>query len=61
MCRYSSVGANLSRSATLGLVIFGAALIMIPNDEPLDLQGKIDWIGSSLGVAGLILFNFVWK
>lgn len=45
----------------LGAIIFGAAVFVTPDDEPMDLDGKIDWIGVYLGVAGLILFNFVWK
>lgn len=47
--------------AVLGAVIFGAAIISVPDDEPLDPDGTVDWIGAYLGVAGLILFNFVWK
>ena len=30
-------------------------------DIPIDPRGTVDWIGSYLGVAALILFNFVWK
>ncbi|RFU76607.1 hypothetical protein TARUN_5633 [Trichoderma arundinaceum] len=45
----------------LGAVVYGAAIIAVPDDERLDPDGKIDWVGSYLGVAGLILFNFVWN
>lgn len=39
------------------LVIF-----VVPGEtEPLDKQGRVDYIGCYLGVGGLILFNFVWK
>jgi hypothetical protein len=41
--------------------VFGAAILSVAEDEPLDPEGLIDWIGSYFGVAGLILFNFVWK
>ncbi|KAF2102806.1 MFS general substrate transporter [Rhizodiscina lignyota] len=45
----------------LGLVVYGAAILAVPEDVPLDPNGKVDWIGAYLGVAGLILFNFVWN
>jgi hypothetical protein len=47
--------------AILGLIVFGAAVISVAEDEALDPKGDIDWIGSYLAVGGLILFNFVWK
>ncbi|KAL5092466.1 hypothetical protein Trisim1_001719 [Trichoderma cf. simile WF8] len=47
--------------AVLGAVVYGAAIIAVPDDERLDPEGKIDWVGSYLGVAGLVLFNFVWN
>lgn len=47
--------------AVLGAVIYGAAIIIVPGDERLDPDGTIDWVGAYLGVAGLVLFNFVWK
>ncbi|KAK1241325.1 hypothetical protein MKX08_001299 [Trichoderma sp. CBMAI-0020] len=47
--------------AVLGAIIFGAAIISVPDDEPLDPDGSVDWIGAYLGVAGLVLFNFVWN
>jgi hypothetical protein len=36
-------------------------LIVVPDGQPSDKGGKIDWIGSYLGVGGLVLFNFTWK
>ena len=47
--------------AVLVAVVYGAAIIAVPEDERLGSGGKIDWVGSYLGVAGLVLFNFVWK
>jgi hypothetical protein len=47
--------------ALLGLVVFGAAILLVPEDEPQNPGGRIDWVGAYLGVAGLILFNFTWK
>ncbi|KAH8805234.1 major facilitator superfamily domain-containing protein [Xylogone sp. PMI_703] len=37
------------------------ALVVSDEPEPLDKDGRIDYIGAYLGVAGLILFNFVWN
>jgi hypothetical protein len=48
-------------SGMLGLTVYGAAIFLCPQDEPVDPNGKIDWVGAYLGVGGLILFNFVWK
>lgn len=44
-----------------GVVIFSMVLISLPWDIPVDATGSIDWLGAYLGVAGLVLFNFVWK
>jgi hypothetical protein len=52
---------TFSGRALLGLVVYGSAILLVPADEPQNPQGDIDWIGAYLGVAGLILFNFVWK
>lgn len=33
-----------------------------PKNIPTNVNGfKMDWIGSVIGVAGLIIFNFVWN
>ncbi|KAK3066982.1 hypothetical protein LTR53_016403 [Teratosphaeriaceae sp. CCFEE 6253] len=48
-------------AAMLGAVVFTLALFLLPGDTPVDPAGRIDWIGAYLGVAGLILFNFVWN
>ncbi|KAH8797340.1 major facilitator superfamily domain-containing protein [Xylogone sp. PMI_703] len=47
--------------ALIGVIVYGIAIISVEDDRPLDSNGKIDWVGSYLGVAGLILFNFVWN
>lgn len=48
--------------AIVGAVLFTAFAFIVPGEpEPLDKTGKIDFVGSYFGVAGLILFNFVWK
>jgi hypothetical protein len=47
--------------AILGFVVYGGVIVTIPADDAVDPDGKVDWIGAYLGVAGLILFNFVWK
>ena len=44
----------------LGFVVFSIALVIAPADEPVDPEGTIDWVGVYLGVAALVLFNFVW-
>ena len=45
----------------LGALVYAAAIIMVPADEPVDPDGRADWIGAYLGAAARILFNFVWK
>lgn len=45
----------------MGFLIYGAAIVIVGPDQPVDPSGSIDWVGAYLGVAGLILFNFVWK
>jgi len=47
--------------AVFGFVTYTVANLSIPNDPPPDPDGQIDWVGACLGVAGLILFNFVWN
>ena len=46
--------------ACYGGVIFGLVWLAVPRDRPSDLRGSIDWIGAYLGLAGLVLFSFVW-
>jgi hypothetical protein len=48
-------------SALLGMLVFTMCFLVVPIDEPVDKDGKMDWIGGSIGVSSLILFNFVWK
>lgn len=45
----------------MGFVVYGTAIIVATADEPVDPNGEVDWVGASLGVSALILFNFVWK
>ncbi|KAL8921864.1 MAG: hypothetical protein Q9172_003797 [Xanthocarpia lactea] len=45
----------------LGFVVYGAAILLVPEDKPVDPNGKVDWVGAYLGVGALILFNFVWN
>lgn len=47
--------------AILGFVVYGVMAVIVPHDDPVQPEGKIDWIGAYLGVGGLILFNFTWK
>ncbi|KAL3477379.1 major facilitator superfamily domain-containing protein [Aspergillus californicus] len=48
--------------AMLGAVVFTLFAFVVPSEgEPFDKGGKIDYVGSYLGVAGLVLFNFVWN
>jgi hypothetical protein len=37
------------------------AIVVPPEPEIFDKGGSIDYVGSYLGVGGLVLFNFVWK
>lgn len=38
-----------------------AAAILVPSEEvTMDPNGKVDYIGSYLGVGGLVLFNCAW-
>ncbi|TVY53497.1 putative MFS-type transporter [Lachnellula cervina] len=48
--------------AIVGVVTFTAFAFIVPGEpEPLDKNGSIDYVGAYFGVAGLILFNFVWN
>lgn len=38
-----------------------ALTILLPKELPVDRNGKIDYVGATLGVSSLILFNFVWN
>lgn len=44
----------------MGFLVYGAAIVIVERDQAVDPNGSIDWVGAYLGVAGLILFNFVW-
>ncbi|KAH8820244.1 major facilitator superfamily domain-containing protein [Xylogone sp. PMI_703] len=46
----------------LGAVIFTIFAFVVPGEkEPFDKGGLIDYVGSYFGVAGLVLFNFIWN
>ncbi|KAF7954784.1 uncharacterized protein EAE97_000043 [Botrytis byssoidea] len=45
----------------LGFVVYGVTIMAVDADIPIDPKGTVDWVGSYLGVAALILFNFVWN
>ncbi|KAL2826018.1 MFS general substrate transporter [Aspergillus pseudoustus] len=48
--------------AILGAVVFGLFAVIVPGESvPFDKGGQIDYIGAYFGVAGLVLFNFVWN
>lgn len=47
--------------AVLGAVEFVSLFFVLPPEEPVDKDGKIDWVGSALGLSGLALFNFAWN
>jgi hypothetical protein len=48
-------------SAGLGVVRSLAIRALSSRETPVDQHGKIDIVGSALGVSSLVLFNFVWK
>ena len=50
-----------SQSAVLGAIEFVSLFFVLPPEEAVDKDGKIDWVGSALGLSGLALFNFAWK
>ncbi|KAE9374123.1 major facilitator superfamily MFS-1 [Stipitochalara longipes BDJ] len=41
--------------------ISGMLRFVLPDERPVDPQGKIDWIGAALGTGGLIVFNVAWN
>lgn len=41
--------------------VIAALFFAMPKDQPLDRKGRIDYIGSALGLGSLILFSVVWK
>ncbi|KAH7125683.1 major facilitator superfamily [Dendryphion nanum] len=48
--------------AMVGTVVFGLSAIAAPPDEILPSgNNSIDWLGSYLGIGGLILFGFVFN
>lgn len=47
--------------AILGLIVFGSLALLLPSEDPPSKSEQMDWVGSILGISGLISFNFVWK
>ncbi|CAG57972.1 uncharacterized protein GVI51_B02233 [Nakaseomyces glabratus] len=48
--------------AITAAINFVLSIWLIPNTIPTNVHGhKMDWIGSGLGVVGLIMLNFVWN
>lgn len=47
--------------AILGLVVFGSLALLLPPGDAVSRSEPMDWIGSILGISGLITFNFVWN
>ncbi|KAK8100866.1 major facilitator superfamily-domain-containing protein [Apiospora kogelbergensis] len=47
--------------AALGTFVFGGLAFLLPHEQPIDKEGKIDYTGACLGVGSLLLFNFCWN
>ncbi len=43
------------------MIVFGGLGLLLPPEDPTSKSEPMDWIGSFLGISGLIIFNFVWK
>ncbi|RSL46781.1 hypothetical protein CEP51_015879 [Fusarium floridanum] len=44
-----------------GTFVYGLFFLVVEGEEqPMDRNGKIDYVGAYFGVAGLFLFNFSW-
>ncbi|KAF5536629.1 efflux pump antibiotic resistance [Fusarium mexicanum] len=46
--------------AALELIVLIVLFVVLPPEEPVDKEGKIDFIGILSGVSGLVLFSFAW-
>lgn len=40
--------------------VFLALVLLLPQEEVFDKDGKIDYVGAVLGLGGLAIFNVVW-
>ncbi|KAK9311626.1 major facilitator superfamily [Lipomyces starkeyi] len=47
--------------AIVGTAVFGSLAYLLPQDHPVDRNGRIDWTGAVLGTSSLILFNVAWN
>jgi hypothetical protein len=48
-------------SAILASIGFGALWVILPQEDIVDKDGTVDWVGACLGICSLVIFNFVWK
>ncbi|KAK9371394.1 major facilitator superfamily domain-containing protein [Lipomyces kononenkoae] len=47
--------------ACFATFVFGGLFFVLPHEEPVDNNGKVDYAGVALGLGGLLLFNIVWN
>ncbi|KAK3618904.1 hypothetical protein LTR22_026195 [Elasticomyces elasticus] len=47
--------------ACVTATIFASLFIFLPKEHPVDKNGEIDYIGATLGLCSLALFNFAWN
>ncbi|KAI0380337.1 MFS general substrate transporter [Hypomontagnella monticulosa] len=47
--------------AAVSLIVMVPLWALLPQEVPVDRNGKIDWIGSFLALSALIVFNVVWN
>lgn len=48
-------------TAMFGAVLFAVLWFVLPPETVVDKEGNVDWFGAFLGLAALLLFNFVWN
>ncbi|KAH8900011.1 MFS general substrate transporter [Thozetella sp. PMI_491] len=58
---FTSTDLTFLDRGLLGSVIYGTTILVVAADEPVARDEPVDWVGAYLGVAGLVLFNFVWN
>ncbi|CAG9992192.1 unnamed protein product [Clonostachys byssicola] len=47
--------------AGCSIAVTGVLAWVFPREQPIDRNGKIDFVGACLGLFGLLLFNVVWN